>query len=230
MEIIWEGATRAAILSDETMADRNHLFDAARRSKWDSVLAVLQKDPQLINTTRPDDQFFEAPLHLAAKSNAPAGVIRKLIGLGAWRTHRNAHGERPLDIAQKLGHAHLLETLQPFMKRHVPVASLSRIQARFHAVIRGRCESQLNLDGLRFPELEPLMELESEKIWFAVPGMYGGFLYWLEKDGAKAMLMTESWSRMVGGSEQTHEITSRGSKLVKQGFEEWNIQTGPEPD
>jgi len=71
---------------------------------------------------------------------------------------------------------------------------------------------------LRLPELEVLLELDRPQMWFPVPGMYGGFSYWLESTGADAKLVSESWSRVVGGSGQRHEITSAGSRLVEEGF------------
>jgi hypothetical protein len=48
--------------------------------------------------------------------------------------------------------------------------------------------------------------------------MYGGFKYRLERDGAEACLVAESWCRVSGGSGQRHEITSDGSRLVEEGF------------
>jgi hypothetical protein len=53
-----------------------------------------------------------------------------------------------------------------------------------------------------------------------VPGMYGGFSYRLEVAGVEAKLVSESWSRVVDGSGQRHEITSAGSQLVEveEGF------------
>jgi hypothetical protein len=55
-------------------------------------------------------------------------------------------------------------------------------------------------------------------MWFPVPGMYGGFSYRLEAAGVEAKLVSESWSRVVGGSGQRHEVTSEGSRLVEEGF------------
>jgi hypothetical protein len=71
---------------------------------------------------------------------------------------------------------------------------------------------------MRLPELEPLLELASPKMWFPVPGMMGGFSYWLEETGVNAKLVSESWSRGVGGSGQRHIITSEGSTLEAEGF------------
>ena len=55
-------------------------------------------------------------------------------------------------------------------------------------------------------------------MWFAVPGMYGGFSYGFESFGVDAKLIAESWCRVVGGSGQRHEITSEGSRLLDEGF------------
>ena len=55
-------------------------------------------------------------------------------------------------------------------------------------------------------------------MWFAVPGMYGGFSYRLEAGGVRPKLVSESWCRVVDGSGQRHEITPGGSQLVDEGF------------
>jgi hypothetical protein len=38
-----------------------------------------------------------------------------LLQLGAWRTLRTAQGERPLEIAERQGHAHLRKLLEPML-------------------------------------------------------------------------------------------------------------------
>lgn len=141
-----------------------------------------------------------------------------MIGLGAWRTLRNARGERPLDVAERRGHRHLLAILTPVYRHHVPRESIVRLQAHFHAVIRGRAERLVVEQQLRLPELEPLLELDPPEMWFPVPGMAGGFSYRLDADGVRVKLVSESWCRVVGGSGQRHEITSGGSRLVDEGF------------
>ncbi len=55
-------------------------------------------------------------------------------------------------------------------------------------------------------------------MWFAVPGMYGGFCYELEHAGADPVLISSSWCRVVGGLGQRHEIRCGGSRLVEEGF------------
>ncbi len=93
-----------------------------------------------------------------------------------------------------------------------------KIQSHFHAVIRGRAAKEVDECRLRLPELEPLLEIDEGKMWYPVPGMYGGFADWLEKEGVDAKLVTESWCRVAEGSGQRHEITSSGSNLVAEGF------------
>jgi hypothetical protein len=63
-----------------------------------------------------------------------------------------------------------------------------------------------------------MLEFHSRKFWFAVPGMFGGFAYWLAYPGPKAKLICESWSRMEDGSGLRHEITASESTLVDEGF------------
>lgn len=72
--------------------------------------------------------------------------------------------------------------------------------------------------ALRLPELEPLLELASPHTRFPVSGMYGGFSYEPKVADADVTLVAESWSRVVDGSGQRHEITTAGSQLVEKGF------------
>ena len=53
---------------------------------------------------------------------------------------------------------------------------------------------------------------------YRVPGMCGGFrLRWLS-GGEQAKLESVSFSRVVEGSGQRHEITAEGSELVESGL------------
>jgi hypothetical protein len=181
-------------------------------------MAILSEHQELVNTTRPGGSSLYAPLHQAAHGGAPPEIVHRLIGLGAWRTLQNVRGERPVDIAERRKQSHLLGILAPDLKRRVPIGILLKVQAHFHAVIRGRAERQVQEHGLRLPELEPLLEFDDLRVWFAVPGMAGGFSYRLETEGVEAKLVSESWSRVVQGSGERHEITSAGSQLVAEGF------------
>jgi hypothetical protein len=68
---------------------------------------------------------------------------------------------------------------------------------------------------LRYPPVEVLPECPDSRLWFAVPGMYGGFSIALMKG---SYLYVESWIRVVGGSGQAHVITHEGVTLVDEGF------------
>ena len=218
MEAVWDGVRKAETLKDDWVGTRHAVADAARDYRWLLLLALLKKTPELINTTRVDAPSLYAPLHQAAHGGAPVEVAARLIRLGAWRTLRAARGERPVDIAARKGHAHLLELLQPVYAHEVPLDVLARIQTHFHEVIRGRVERLVREHDLRLPELEPLLELPRPHLWFAVAGMYGGFSYTLEAAGATSRLIAESWCRVCGGSGQRHLISAAGSTLVDEGF------------
>ena len=218
MDTIWDGITQTQTLTDEAARAREALADAAKSGDWPRVLDLLSRHREWINSTRPGGSAWYAPLHQAAWHGAPVTVVRQLIGFGAWRTHQNARGERPVDVADGRGHRHLLGTLAPVHRQPVPLGMLLKMQAHFHTVIRGRAEQLIKEHGLRLPELEPLLELDVPKMWFAVPGMAGGFSYRLKAGGVRPKLVSESWCRIVGGSGQRHEITPGGSQLVDEGF------------
>jgi hypothetical protein len=119
---------------------------------------------------------------------------------------------------------------------------LQIIQNHFHALIIERakqgwnCTAFLADENKRLPEIsnQTFIETRTERAWYPVPGMYGGFAYRLTERDGKPLLVTESWSRVVGGSGQRHEITVDGCVLAarttvktskKDGigeiFEEW---------
>ena len=216
MDIVWDGITRAETLHEDAARIRHALADAAKTCNWSRVVELICRNKDLVNTTRPDGSSLNAPLHQAAHAGAPAEVVRELIGMLAWRTLQNARGERPVDVAERQGHHHLLGLLIPECKRHVPMGVLLKVQAHFHAVIRDRAEPFVLEHGLRLPELEPLLELDEPLMWFEVPGMYGGFSYRLQLAGVEASLVCESWCRVIGGTGERHEITSDGSRLVEE--------------
>lgn len=218
MDIIWDGITRGDTLHDQAEQARHALADAGKRYDWQAMLGIVGEDPRLINTTRPDGKSWYAPLHQAAHGGAPVEVVERLLEIGAFRTLRTATGERPCDIADRRGHGHLRLALDPVLLHEVPEAVLGRLQAKFHAVIRKRAKKLVTKNHLRLPELEPLLEQERAQMWFAVPGMYGGFSYELERAGDDPVLVSSSWCRVVDGSEQKHVITRRSSELMDEGF------------
>ena len=93
-----------------------------------------------------------------------------------------------------------------------------RIETRIAKLLHWPAQNGEGLQVLRYPPVEILHEVPGQRLWFPVPGMYGGFSYRLESAGVEAKLLSESWCRVVGGSGQRHEITSEGSRLVEEGF------------
>ncbi|MBM3838494.1 MAG: hypothetical protein FJ398_11115 [Verrucomicrobia bacterium] len=104
--------------------------------------------------------------------------------------------------------------------KHPSRAILKAIERNFHEVIRGRVallhEPPANLKLPRLDETTPTTE--DERAWFPVPGMCGGFAYWLDLTSEPPKLISESWCRVCEGSGERHEIDTAGSKLVAEGF------------
>lgn len=92
---------------------RHQLADAAKTYKWQKVLELLNTHPDLINSTRPGGESLYTPLHQAAHGNAPPEVIQQLLDLGASLIINNIEDERPVDIAKRKGHQHLIQLLNP---------------------------------------------------------------------------------------------------------------------
>ncbi len=218
MDIIWDGVTKAGTLNADVERLREELVNSSRNYQWSHVLDLVSRNRELVNATRLGGKSLYAPLHQAAHGGAPVEVVDQLIGYGAWRTLQNSIGERPIDVASRQGHKYLMAILEPQHKHEVPLGVLLKIQAHFHSVVLGRAKQFVDEHRLRLPELEPLLELDEPKMWFPVPGMYGGFSYRLETFGAQAELISESWCRVAGGSGQRHAIRSAGSELVDEGF------------
>jgi hypothetical protein len=215
---VWDGMTQREAFTEDALRDRLAFADAARAFDWPRVFELLARWPDWINVARPGGTSLFAPLHQAACGGAPRDVIERLVDLGAWRTLRNARGERPIDVLDWRRHPTLVGPLEPRLRHAVPAAALQKLQAHFHAVIRGRADDLITRYAVRLPELEPLLELDDQEVWFPVPGMYGGFRYHLEGSGIDARLVTESFCRVAGGSGQRHDITTDGSRLVAEGF------------
>ncbi|TXN43814.1 ankyrin repeat domain-containing protein [Methylobacterium sp. WL7] len=220
MSVVWDGITARHVLGVGHVAIRHEMADAAKGYAWTKVLSLLEAHPSLVNTTRPDGTSLYAPLHQAAHGNAPREICEALIRMGAWRMLENARGERPVDLANRLGHERVAAILEPVQLACAPFGVLRKIQTHFHAVILERAADLVRDKALRLPEIGHLLEVgvDAEPTWFAVPGMYGGFSYRLAADGVDARLVAESWCRVVEGSGQRHEITSAGARLVDEGF------------
>jgi len=179
---------------------------------------ALKQRPDLVNIPFLDDPLWFAPLHQGAYNKAPLKVIQKLLSLGAWRTLKTIKGEKPVDLCPKGTQEDLVKLLTPIYKRKADQNVLSQIEKHFHEVIIQRIKCLQRWSSLRLPDLEVLFEINKPKMWFPVPGMYGGFLFNLKVDKGSLRLISEMWCRVVEGSGQRHEITAEGSRLIEEGF------------
>jgi hypothetical protein len=218
IEFEWCGIVKSDMFSNDWQILIKKLEQVIKAHEWDEMFTILDKDPELINTCFLDSPSWHAPIHQLALENSPSEIIEKILSMGAWRTLKTINGDKAIDIANKKGYQHLAKLLGP-VYRHTPdIKVLSEIQRHFHQVIIGRISVIPDWQSLRLPDLEVLLEIKQSHMWFSVPGMYGGFDYKLVFKGKTLKLISDSWSRIVGGSGERHEITSKGSKLVEQGF------------
>jgi hypothetical protein len=206
----WDGVIRRATVPGWATGARIDLALAAQAYDWWAVFDLIRQHPHFVNSSRPDEPSWYAPLHRAADSGVVPEIANRLIAAGAWRALRTSAGERPVDVARRRGHHHLVATLEPPRRIDVPAELLESLQKQFHELIRHRMREFRITHELRLPELEVMLELERPELWFPIPGMYGGFHFRLEA----ARLLASSWSRIVSGSEEHHEITDSGTRTV----------------
>ncbi len=214
-ELTWYGETRYGTFNERLDEERRRLADAAKAADWPSVFDVLSRDATLVNTWRLEGSSLYTPLHQAAHTGAPASVVERLLELGAWRTLRNAKKERPVDVAVRTGHKNLEKLLEPRLVRSVLKESLMPLRAYLHGVIRARAERLVEEHALRLPEVEPLLEYRTPSMWFAVPGMHGGFRLHFEKGRGKQgpALLVESSCNVVEGSGECRRVTVFGVEV-----------------
>lgn len=208
----WDGVTLALSLLRGWGEQRKEWSRVLQRGDWERALYLLRRgaSPNDWQLSRPSRN---SPLHWAAEGRAPVELVHAMIEHGGWRTLPNANGERPVDIAARKNYRHLVDVLSPVLRHTVNVADLATIQSHFHDMMRLLPEAELH--ELRKPELAPLLELEEPKMYFSVPGHYGGYQYWLDSQGAKPKLIVESRNRMSSGSVPRWEITTAGAVRVE---------------
>jgi hypothetical protein len=206
----WEGNTRTESFSEDELPWRDRLAKAAKYANWGIVLDIVSRFPKFVNACRPGGIRFYAPLHQVAFNGAPIEVAEQLIKLGAWRTLRNAKGNRPVDVAKWKNRTELLSILEPALLRQVPPKVLEAIRNHFHSLIRTRVGALVEEHDLRLPQLEPLLEVEPPRMFFWVPDFAGCFGYELVVSGNKARLVSVSSGR--GADTQYHVISSAGVK------------------
>lgn len=210
----WPGVEDPTALKPEVVHHSHRLADAAKAGDWASVFRLLDSSYWLgPNHWRIGGTSWFTPLHQSAWHGAPADVAERLVALGAWRSLRDSAGRRPVDVARARGHEHLLPVLE---SREVSDRLRQRYDAWDRRLDELVAERTASLDPVRYrPVPTEVVEIEGlESLWFAYPGMYGGFSISVYR----ARLFVESWCRVVGGSGQAHVITEGGCVLVDEGF------------
>ena len=215
-EATWLGSlSTPSLLDRDLVAQVNALADAAKVGDWAHVLRLVNGELKSAgpNVWRPGGSSGFTPLHQAAWHGAPAGVVQDLISSGAWRTMPARDGQTAADVANQRGHGHLSSLLEP----PKPFAEPSHVAALDRRLDELVSERSIAVGAGRLRPLPTLVLQElpaGQRMWFPIPGMYGGFAVELRH----RFLLVESWSRVVGGSGVAHVITKDMTAVVDQGF------------
>lgn len=222
----WLGVLDPSLLDEHFVATGHRLADAARDGDWATVVSIVDESPPTegaVNRWRPGGTSWFTPLHQAAWLGASPSVVRDLLERGALRSLRDSRGRTPRDIAVERGHGdELRDVLDPpgagWDERRGAVLDdglAAVIDGRIGGLRRDEDSPRGSLRSvLRYPPVEILNEVPGQSVWFAVPGMLGGFSITLRQGYVESI----SWSRVVGGSGQAHVITREGVMLVDERF------------
>ena len=182
------------------------LADAARDGAWTRVFELLDGrgvDFAVgVNDWRRGGTSWFSPLHQAAWHGAPIDVVENLVNRGAWRTLRDAHGRRPIDIALERGAEHLANVLEPRFVHPVLDRALTAMSAALAELVAAAARQAECVAPIRHLDAACLAETDANA-WFPIPGMYGGF----SAQMFHGRLHVESWSRVVGGSGRAYVIS-----------------------
>lgn len=206
----WDGVTLRTGYTPEEAGRRDQIADAARKGLWPQLLALL--DTGRVNRTRPGGTEGFAPLHQVAWHGAPVEVAQRLVELGAWRLLRTASGHTPLAIARQRGHQHLAGVLEPVVRHPLADDVLRGLEEHLTMLIRGGRYADFVLrQQLRLPQLAPITELTVPKLWFPVPGQYGGIE--IELQGTELMVTNSS---RAGGWSLRYRVTPSSVEFVEE--------------
>ncbi len=225
---VWDGCVCSTLMSWEWSSSRRRLFDAAEGGDWDGLFELLaDSQEKTLNFVRPDDRSWYSFLHHAVLGNAPKEVIEEFLSLGHFRGLRCAAGERPVDLARRLGYSHLIPLLDPLDKHEVPEKDLAAFETQFHELIlKTDFPSQVEPTALRLPPLDLLLEQDEPVMTFLIPKMFGGYDYRLEQltlppHERRWILMSRSFCRILDGEElNRYLVTTFGSVMITKDFEE----------
>jgi hypothetical protein len=184
---------------------------------WAALVKQIEERPMLVNTIYRRGRSTFHLLHEVVRHDVPRSVVHDLVKLGAFKTVKDSSGRRPVDIARKSGFDDLVIPLKTEALHPGDRKNLAYIQELFHGLIRAFMLAYKAPTDLRLPPLSILTEGWNTKVWFPIPGMYGGFHFWLDSDDNGTFLIADSWCRVCGGSEMRHRITPFEAVLIEEG-------------
>jgi hypothetical protein len=212
----WDGIVLRSDYKPDIVEAHDKLADAAKSGDWVTVWELLRTGIAGVNSVRVGGKGMFSPLHQAAWRGEPADIVRRLLEFGAYRTLRNADGERPIDIAGRKGAYHLIDDLRPRPAHELEDWVIHGLEYRLHRHIRDRLTGMLPDVHLRMPQIGPMIEETEPTMWFPVPGLYGGFSIALT---GERVLTVKSWCRVVGGWAETWEITPASARAIEVGWD-----------
>jgi hypothetical protein len=236
MPFVWNGVLDPTLLADDVVSAGHRLADAAKVGDWKTVFELLDDPTERVdvNWWRPGGTAWFTVLHQAAWHGAPLEVVGRLIRRGALRSVTDSRGRTPsavrrdrqpeMSLTKGVAVQGWKSPVLPASALRAPPSPLSPedtsslnkhladvIDSRIRGVLFDRRDPRT---VLRYPPVEILHEVRGRRVWFPVPGMYGGFDITLRQDS----LDVKSWCRVVGGSGRVHLVTPAGAILVDEGF------------
>jgi hypothetical protein len=215
----WNGITRSVSWKEDYAKHLKDVFEAAKTAQWSRVLELMGEQTSLLHVVEPDEPSFNTLLHHAVLTNADMGVISQF-AQEASLTRRNAHDQTALDLAREHHYEHLYQILEPEIKYDVSIDLARQLEQSFHTMIPKTVRGHI-MDEYAFqlPQIPILLELDTPYGYFQIPGMYGGFRYWLKRENSDIVLLSHIASRVFGGSDVMHKMTNTGYELFAKGYE-----------
>ena len=204
------------------------LNSSSSKEDWMVCFAGLRKSKYYIWNESEDQHSQLFPSHLwtflhhAAFHKAPLQLIQMMNIDKYPLSLPDGEGKLAIDHVDASMPQHYKDMLQPVYKYNFIPLELKLIQINFHAVIMDRVDALVEKYNLILPVISVLLEdvAKFDEMYFAVPGMYGGFSFRFEfntSDSSIIALWTTSSSRIVGNSQQKHKCTADGWTLVSKG-------------
>ncbi|XP_075248809.1 uncharacterized protein LOC142341608 [Convolutriloba macropyga] len=165
-------------------------------------------------------------LHQCAFLGASKETIEKFIQRGAFRSLKNSEGKTAYDLAvMKCRPTDIVELFKLPAEITENEKGIGLMEATLHKHILDRVEELIKKNNQSLPqvassfetykEVAPLFEMrtreeefDDDRLYYPVPGMYGGFSLWINSEDK---LVAESWVRICGGSEMRVIIDKEGN-------------------